>query len=463
MTVAADLAVIGAGPGGYVAALRGAQLGAKVVLIERDRVGGVCLNWGCIPTKALLRTAEVLELVRDSDEYGVRAGDVRLDWERAQRRKEGIVRRLTSGVKLLLDRAQVQMIAGSASFGLDGVLQVETAAGRDRVIAQNYVIATGSRAATVPIPGLDGPGVLDSDGALAIDQLPASILIVGAGPVGVEFARLFRACGVQVWIVEVLSRILPTLDADVSAEVDRGLRKARVKVHTGTRVTNVTRSEGKLKVTILAGEDAQTITVDRVLLAAGRRPNLEGLALDAIGVETNHKGIVVDRSMRTTATNVYAVGDVTGGHLLAHVASYQGVVAAESASGLLREVDDTAIPSCVFSSPEVASVGLTEQAAQASGFNVRVAKFPFRANGKALAYGEHDGFAKVLFDGDTERLVGMHIVGPHASDLIQEGILGVGLGLVLTDLQRIVHPHPTLSEALSEAYLAAEGRALHGA
>lgn len=461
MPIQSDIAIIGAGPGGYVAALRAAQLGAKVVLVERDRVGGVCLNWGCIPTKTLLRTAEVFALAREAADYGVIVAEARLDWAAAQKRKDGVVRRLTGGVKLLLERAGVRLLAGTARFASPSALEVTGQGGVEQVEARDYVIATGSRPASLPIPGLEGSGVLTSDAALSLDSLPGSLLIIGAGPIGVEFATLFQACGVQVTLVEMLPRVLPTLEADLGAEVERALKKARVKVHTASRVSKVEPRAGKCLVTIQGPAQEISVEVDRVLVAVGRRPNVEDLGLDNQGIAMNKAGIQVDGHMRTSIPHIYAVGDVTGGMLLAHVAMHQGVIAVENALGHERLMNYNAVPSCVFTWPEVATVGLTEEAARQQGYDVKVGKFPFRANGKALAQGQHDGLVKIVAEGEFGRVLGVHIAGPHASDLIQEGTLALMLQSTLDELEMTIHPHPTLSEALAEAGLAARNRALH--
>ena len=461
MTIRCDIAIVGAGPGGYVAALRAAQLGAKVVLVEKDKLGGVCLNWGCIPTKTLLRTAEVLRLTREAAEYGVMVDGVRLDWGAAQKRKEGVVRRLTGGVKFLLEKAGVQLLFGTARFASPTALEVVGANGQERVEARDYVIATGSRPASLPIPGLEGPGVLTSDEALALEALPESLLVIGAGPIGVEFATLFRACGVQVTLVELLPRVLPTLDEDLGAEVERALKKAKVAVYTGSQVSKVERSNGKYTVTIQQADQQSAVEVDKILVAVGRRPNVEGLGLDVLGVQVEKSGIKVDEFMHTNVPHIYAVGDVTGGILLAHVAMHEGVVAVENAMGLQRAMNYAAVPSCVFSSPEVASVGLSEEQARQQGYDLHIGKFPFRGNGKALAQGEYEGLVKIVAESKYGQILGVHIVGPHASDLIQEGTLALTLEATLDELEVTIHPHPTLSEAVAEAALAAKGRALH--
>ncbi len=461
MTIRPDIAIVGAGPGGYVAALRAAQLGAKVVLIEKDKVGGVCLNQGCIPTKTLLRTAEIFSLVREAAGYGVVVSGAKLDWTAAQKRKDAVVRRLTGGVRLLLDKAGVKLLLGTAHFISPSVLDVAGEDRVERVEATDYVIATGSRAAPAPIPGLDEPGVLTSDEALTLESLPEDLLVIGGGPIGVEFATLFSACGVRVTLVEVLSRLLPMQDADLGAEVERALKRGKVKAHMGSKVCKVEKRDRKYSVTIEGASQETTVEVDKILLAIGRRPNTEELGLPLAGVQVEKTGIRVDEHMRTNVPHVYAVGDVTGGILLAHVAMHEGMVAVENALGHERAMNYAVVPNCVFTQPEVASVGLSEEQARQQGHDVRVGRFPFRANGKALAQGEHEGLVKIVADAEYGQILGVHIVGAHASDLIQEGTLALTLEATLDELEATIHPHPTLSEALGEAALAAKGRALH--
>ena len=461
MTIRADIAVVGAGMGGYVAALRASQLGAKVALVEKDRLGGVCLNWGCIPTKALLRTAEVLQLAKNASEFGVLVDGVKLDWVAAQKRKERVVRRLVGGVKTLLEKSEVQLIFGAARFVSSTALEVSTGEGNERVEAANYVIATGSRPASVLIPGLDGPHLLTSDDALALETVPASILVVGAGPIGVEFAMLFAACGAKVTLVEVLPRVLPALDSEIGEQIERELKRSRVKVYTGSKIIRVEELERTQSITIQAGPEEVRVEVEKILLAVGRRPNTEDTGLDAAGVAVERKGVVVDEHMRTSVPNVYAVGDVTGGMLLAHVAAHEGIVAAENALGGERRIDYAAVPSCVFTWPEVATVGLSEEQAEDRGYQVKVGRFPFRANGKAVVYGEYDGQVKIVADAEFGQILGVHIVGPHASDLIQEATMALTLEATLDEFEATIHPHPTLTEAVAEAALAARARALH--
>ncbi|MEA3345963.1 MAG: dihydrolipoyl dehydrogenase [Chloroflexota bacterium] len=453
-----DVAVIGAGSGGYVAALRAAQLGAQVALIERDQLGGVCLNQGCIPSKALLRSVEVYQLARKAARFGVRASGMTLDWEAAQARKSRVVQGLRGGVGRLLDRAGVEVIRGEARFVSPDTVVV----GRDRIEARYFIIATGSHPARPPIPGLDLPGVLDSQQALELEELPQSICIIGGGAIGVEFATLFAGAGLKVTLVEMLPRLLPLLDHSLGQGLQRSLEWRRVEVLTGTRVTGIEAVDGQLQITMTTESDERQVRAERALCAVGRRPNVEGFGLDAAGVRYNGSGIAVDERMRTNVPTVYAIGDVAQGRWqLAHVASHEGIVAAENVCGQDARMRYHAVPACVFSSPEVASVGLSEEEAREQGYDVQVGAFDLSGNGKALAYGQPEGFVKVVAEGEVGQVLGVHAVGPHVSELISEGAMAITLEATLEEFASTIHPHPTVSEALAEAALAVEGRAIH--
>lgn len=461
-----DVAVIGSGPGGYVAALRAAQHGASVACIERDAIGGVCLNEGCIPTKALLRSAEVYALVRDAGTFGVLAGTPTIDWPAMQARKERVVQQMVGGVTLLLQRAGVEVIHGTATLSSPTTIAVELADGRDTLVAERIIVATGARPMAVPIPGLDGPAVLTHREALALAALPASLCILGGGVIGCEFASLYRALGVEVTVIEMLPRLLPLLDGAIGEGVAWSLAQRGVTVCTGTRVTGITSGAGGARVTLETPAGEQHVEAQWVLSALGRRPNVEGLGLEALGIQPTRQGIQTDHRMRTAVPGLYAIGDVAAeGAMLAHVASHQGIVAAEDALGGGAPgavgMDYRAVPSCVFTLPEAASVGLTEEEARAAGYAVQVGVFAFPNNGKAVALGETEGFCKVVAEAEHGAVLGVHIVGPHASDLVLEGTLAIGLEATLDELERTIHPHPTLGEAIAEAALAARGRALH--
>jgi dihydrolipoamide dehydrogenase len=457
-----DVLVIGGGPGGYVAALRASQLGARVALIEEQYIGGVCLNVGCIPTKALLHSAKVYETMRNAQEFGVQVeGTIQIDWPAMQKRKAQIVRRLTTGVQSLLRKAQVAISEGRGRLVSPHVVEVSGADGTQRIEAEKIIVATGSRPIQLPLPGFDLPDVLDSTGALALDVLPARMLIVGGGVIGAEFAALFAALGVQVTVVEMLDRLLPMVDADLGAEVLKSMKKRRVGVYLGSRATGIARSGDALRVAVSTPDGERSFEVDKVLVSVGRRANVEDLGLEAIGVSTGRNGIVVDEHMETNVRGVYAIGDVTGKWWLAHVASKEGVVAAENACGHPARMDYTSVPACVFTQPEVASVGLTEVQAREQGYDVLVGRFPFLANGRALTYGEREGFVKVVSESKYGQVLGLHIAGPHASELVMEGGMALSMEATLDEIEAAIHAHPTLSESIAEAALAARGVALN--
>lgn len=462
MAIQTDIAILGGGPGGYVAALRAAQLGAQVVLIEENKIGGVCLNVGCIPTKALLRSAEVYRTLRQAKEFGLRLeGNVTPDWPAIQKRKDTIVQRLLRGVELLLHRAGVQVIQGRGRLATPRTLEVTTADGGEQVEAKHIIIATGSRPVQLPLPGMDLAGVIDSTGALALEALPKRLLVIGGGVVGVELADLFNAFGVKVTIVEMLDRLLPQMDADLGAALARTLGKRGVDLYLSSQVNRVDPVDNGLQATVATPRGEVKIEADRILVAVGRRPNVEDLGLEAVGVRFDKAGIAVDGQMRTNVPGIYAIGDVTGGALLAHVAMRGGEVAVENALGHAATFDPKTIPWCVYTDPEIASVGLTEAQAREAGYEVRVGRFPLTASGRALTYGETNGFVKVVSEARFDAVLGLHIVAPHASEMIHEGGLALALEATLDELVATFHGHPTLGEAIREAALEVHGRAIH--
>jgi dihydrolipoamide dehydrogenase len=458
--------VIGGGPGGYVAALRASQLGARVALVEETYIGGVCLNVGCIPTKALLRSAEVYDEVRSAREFGLQVeGAVVPDWSAIQKRKERIVRLHTRGVEGLLKKAGVAVYDGRGRFvslSAAGVHAVEvTNEGvQQRLEAEKVIVATGARPIRLPLPGFDLPGVLDSTGVLALEALPQRLLIVGGGVIGCEFAALYATLGVQVTVVEMLDRLLPMMDADVSTEITRAFRKLKIESHLGSRATGIEATGEALGVSVDTPEGARTFEVETVLVSVGRRANVEDLGLETVGVQVE-RGVVVDERMQTVVPGIYAIGDVTAKWWLAHVASHEGIVAAENACGHPASMNYKSVPACVFTRPEVASVGLTEAQAREQGYDVLIGKFPFAAVAKASIYGQRQGFVKVVSESRYGEVLGLHIVGPHASDLILEGGLALSMEATLDEIEATVHAHPTLGESIAEAVLAARGRALH--
>lgn len=462
MTVHADVAVVGAGPGGYVAAIRAAQLGAKVVCIEKHWLGGVCLNEGCIPTKTLLRTAEVFALVKEAARYGVLTNDPQVDWAKVQARRKQVTAQMVGGVAKLLDRAGVQVIRGAARFIRANTLAVDLLDGQETVVATKIILATGSRTMQVPIPGIDGPGVIDYAVALTAETLPQSLCVIGGGAIGLEFASLFRTFGAEVTIVEMLPRLAPLMDASIGEGLAWTFGNQGIEVLTSTRVTGIRSGEQGCAVTTQGPDGERVIEAQLVLSAIGRSPNVENLGLEAIGLKPTRKGIQVDDRMRTAAPDVYAIGDVAAeGPMLAHVASHQGVVAAEDALGHSAHMDYAAVPSCIYSLPEAAGVGLTEEQARQAKYEVQVGVFALANNGKSVAMGDTDGFVKVVSEAAHGAILGVHVVGPHASDLVLEGTLALTLEATLDEIERTIHPHPALGEAIAEAALAARGRAIH--
>jgi len=457
-----DIIVLGGGPGGYVAALRAAQLGAKVTLVEKENLGGVCLNWGCIPTKALIRTAEVFSLAKRGAEFGVLVEAPRLDWKKAQERKQKVVNQLVGGVGMLLNRAKVQVIKGTGRLVSPTAVEVTGPDGKKQKIeAAKIIVATGSSPMPLPIPGIDNPNVLDSTGALALEAPPKSLLIIGGGVIGVEFACLFNLLGVQVTVVEMLDRLTPLVEKSIGEALGWIFSTRRITTHLSSKVAKIEPAPGGVTVTVTTGIGEKKIEVEKVLAAVGRRPNVADVGLDEVGVKYDRGGIKVDETMRTNIPSVYAVGDAVGGMMLAHLASRHGVVAAENALGHAARMNYRAVPSCIFTMPEAASVGLSEDEARQKGYQVQIGQFPLNSNGKALIEGESDGFVKVVADAKYGEVLGVHIVGPHASDLILEATLGITLENTVAEIDAAIHPHPTLGEAVAEAMLAVNNQAIH--
>lgn len=454
------MAVIGGGPGGYVAAVRAAQLGADVTLIEKDALGGTCLNVGCIPTKALLHTATLYEEALGGSVYGV-TSDVRLDFAAAQEYKAGVVKKLVSGVGNLLKANGVAVIKGTASFSGPKTLRIAADGGEEERSFDTIIIAAGSVPAMPPIPGITASACVDSAGALDFDAVPESMIIIGGGVIGVEFATLYATLGCAVHVVEMVERILPMMDGELTRVVAKDLRKKGVTFLTGTKVLSVAETAGGAVVSVEGKDGGKDVTAQKVLVAVGRRAATEALNLDAAGIRHERGKIVVNEAMETNLPGVYAVGDCNGISMLAHAASAQGEVAAENAMGHAAAYNGASSPSCVYSNPEFAGVGLTEDEAKARGVEYAVGKFPLAANGKALIMGGGGGVVKILAEKDGGKILGAHIVGPRATDLIAEAALAIGTGSTVEDVIATVHAHPTLAEAFREAALAVEKRAIH--
>ena len=450
-----DVVVVGGGPGGYVAALRAAQLGAVTAIIEKDRFGGTCLVRGCIPTKALLQSSELYTLAKGGASFGVVAENVGFDWPAAQKRKSAVVDQLVKGVEGLLKAGGVTMVGGAAKLVGGGAIEV---AG-DRLQAKNIIIATGSAVSRIPLKGAEL--TIDSDAILELKEIPRRLAVIGGGVVGMEFAAMFAALGTKVTVLEMLPQILPMVEADLVNVYAKHLSGLGGEIHTNSKVAEVAKVGGGLQVRFSTGAEGGAVDADQVLLAVGRSPYTEGLGAETAGVKLDRGRVVVDDYLRTSAPGVWAIGDVIGGIMLAHVASYEGVCAVETMAGQARIPDYHAAPNCVYTDPEIAHVGLGEKEAKERGLDVKVGRFPFAAAGRALTLGQTEGFVKVVADAASGRMLGVHIVGPRATDLIAEATLAVQNGLTLEQFDLTMHAHPTLPEAIMEAALAAQGRAIH--
>jgi dihydrolipoamide dehydrogenase len=459
-----DVCIIGAGPGGYVAAIRAAQLGLKVALVERDELGGVCLNKGCIPTKALLRTAELLSAFQHAADWGIQAENVRLDYPAAARRRDTVVGNLRQGVAGLLKSQGVQVMAGSGRLAGHGRVEVATNGTTEAVEARHIIVATGSKPAIPPIPGADNAElVITSDDALALKELPRSFVVIGGGAVGAEWADIFHSFGCETTILEMMPTLLPVEDEDMGKALARVFTKRGIKVLTGARVLAIEASGDGGALVRYAGADDQEATVvgERVLMGVGRAPLTGDLGLEALGVDLDRGWLPVDESLQTNVPGIYAIGDITRHQLLAHVASHQGVVAVERMAGHDRRINYDHVPACTFTHPEVASVGLTEARAREAGHEVKVGRFPLAALGRAQTYGDTEGMVKVVVDERYGEILGVHIIGAAASDMVAEATLAIHLEATVEDLVDTIHAHPTWPEATAEAALASSGMALH--
>ncbi len=451
-----DVVVIGGGPGGYVAALRAAQLGAKTAVVEKDRVGGTCLVRGCIPTKALLQSSELYSLAKTGAPFGLVADKIGFDWPAAQKRKSGVVDQLVKGVEGLFKAGGVTLVRGSASLGGNGVVDVSG----DRLQAKDIIIATGSAIARIPLKGAEH--TIDSDQILELKEMPARLAVIGGGVVGMEFAAMFAALGSKVTVFEMLPQILPMVDADLVAVYSKHLAGIGGEIHTNAKVEEVVKGKGGLQVRFSSGGEGGSFDADQVLLAVGRVPYTQGLEAEKAGVKLERGRVVVDEHLHTSGDGVWAIGDVIGGIMLAHVASYEGLCAIDNIVGHANRTPDYhAAPNCVYTEPEIAHVGVGEKEAKEKGLDVKIGKFPFVASGRALTLGQSEGFVKVISDASSGKLLGAHIVGPRATDLIAEATLAIQNGLTLEQVDLTIHAHPTLPESLMEAALAAQGRAIH--
>jgi dihydrolipoamide dehydrogenase len=458
-----DLVVIGAGPGGYVAAIRAAQLGLKTAVVEKDKPGGVCLNWGCIPSKAILTSAELYETIKEGEQYGVKVQGLSCDYTQVIGRSREVAGRLAKGVEFLLKKNRVPLIAGAGRLEGKGRVVIE-ADGQEtqQIEADRILVATGSGERTLPGLEIDGKQILTSREALLDTEIPESILIIGGGAVGVEFAYIYSVFGSRVTVVEMERQLLPGIDGEVARELERVFKKKGIEVVTGTKFHSVEKFRSRVEVALENGADLKRRTANKVLVAVGRTPLSAGLGLEALGVELNRGYIKVNEQMRTANDAIYAIGDVNGPPLLAHAASEEGIAAVEFMVGRRdKAIDHLRIPACIYCQPEIAVIGLSEEQAQARGYEVKIGKFPFRALGKAIAAGHEEGFVKLVVDKEYGEILGCHIIGRGATDLIAEAGLARTLEATTAELSGTVHAHPTLAEAIMEAALNAEGRGIN--
>lgn len=467
----ADVVVIGAGPGGYFAAIRAAQLGASVIAVEKEFLGGTCLNWGCIPSKVLIGSAERLNHVKHANVLGVTVqGEVGYDFKAVSDRKDKIVKAQRGGVGMLFKKNGVKHVEGFASFVDAHTIEVEKDGQKQTITAKNFILAMGSSVIHLPIPGLEGgrdENVWTSDDAVTAPFIPKRIAILGGGAVGSEFSYVFNSFGSEVHLVEMMPTLIPMMDADLGTELSKLMARQGVKVRTGATIEKCERNGEGWKVYVKKGEETEVIDVDVVLLGVGRKANTEGMNLEKVGVKLHRRGVtIVDATLKTDVPNIYAIGDVIGefgGHAqLAHVAEHEGLIAAANAvNGENREMDWKVIPNCVYTIPEVASVGLTEAQAREQGYDVIVGKSQFRIFGKAMAIEERDGFVKVIGEKKYGELLGVHLIGPHVTDLIHEAAAAIKLEATIESIAEMIHAHPTLAEAVAEAFEDAMGHAIH--
>lgn len=458
-----DVIVLGSGPGGYVTAIRASQLGFKVAIIEKESLGGICLNWGCIPTKALLKSAQVFDYLKHASDYGLSLDNAKHDFEAVIKRSRGVADGMSKGVQFLMKKNEIEVINGFGKIQPGKKIEVTDKEGKSIVLeAGHIIIATGARAKELPNLPIDGKNVIEYRKAMSLDKQPKKLVVVGSGAIGVEFAYFYSSMGTEVTIVEFLPNLVPIEDEDISKQLERSFKKAGINVMTNSSVEKVETTGTGVKATVKTQKGVETIEADVVLSAVGIKSNIEKIGLEEVGIVTDRDKILVDQFYQTNIPGYYAIGDVVPGPALAHVASAEGITCVEKIAGLSVEpIDYNNIPGCTYCMPEIASVGMTEKKAREAGYDIKVGKFPFSASGKAKASGNSDGFVKVIFDAKYGEWLGCHLIGSGVTDMIAEAVLGRKLETTGHEVLKTIHPHPTMSEAIMEAVADAYGEVIH--
>ena len=457
-----DTVVLGGGPGGYVSAIRAAQLGNKTAIIDQDRLGGICLNWGCIPTKALLKSAEILHYIKNSRQFGIQVSKFNIDFVQTIKRSRDVSLNLSKGIEFLMKKNKIKHIVGRGMLNSESEVIVDDGKKKQKIQAKKIIIATGGRVKKFPGIEFDGINIISSKEAMVVESPPKKLIIIGAGAIGVEFAYFFNEFGSQVHLIEMMPNILPNEDLEISKELEKLFKKTGINIHTDTKVSNIKKLQKNVKVSLEKGKTSKIINAEKVLIATGVQGNIEEIGLENVGIKTDNDSIVINEFNQTSVRNIYAIGDVSGPPWLAHVASAQGHVAAEHASGLTTHpLDYSNVPACTYCQPQVASLGLTEKAAKDKGYKIKVGRFKFSGSGKALAIGSSEGFIKIIFDVKYGELLGCHIIGHDATELIAELTIAKALETTWQEIAITMHAHPTLSEAIMEAAQDAYGQGIH--